>query len=49
MRRGWEEDLKVITDLDELNRLVRAGKVEVVLCSGLNVLGRSLFASHAGS
>ena len=42
MRRGWEEELKVITDLDELNRLVRAGKVEVVLCSGLNGLGRSL-------
>jgi hypothetical protein len=32
--------LKVITDLDELGRLVRAGKVEVVLCSGLNGLGR---------
>jgi hypothetical protein len=31
LRRGWEEELKVITDLDELGRLVRAGKVEVVL------------------
>jgi DNA invertase Pin-like site-specific DNA recombinase len=43
VRRGWEEELKVITDLDELNRLVRAGKVEVVLCSGLNGLGCSLY------
>jgi DNA invertase Pin-like site-specific DNA recombinase len=40
VRRGWE-DLRVITDLDELTRLVRLGRVEVVLVNNLVGLGRS--------
>ena len=43
MRRGWEENVHVVTDLDALIRLVWAGKVEIVLSSHLNGLGRSLY------
>jgi DNA invertase Pin-like site-specific DNA recombinase len=39
--RGWD-DVRVVSDLDALMRLVRLGKVQVVLCPGLNGLGRSL-------
>jgi DNA invertase Pin-like site-specific DNA recombinase len=42
VRRGWEENVHVVTDLDELTRLVWAGKVEVVLASSLIGLGRSV-------
>jgi DNA invertase Pin-like site-specific DNA recombinase len=42
VRRGWEENVHVVTDLDELTRLVWAGKVEIVLASSLNGLGRSV-------
>ena len=38
--RGWEEN--VVTDLDELTPLVRAGKVKVVLALNLNELGHSV-------
>jgi DNA invertase Pin-like site-specific DNA recombinase len=43
VRRGWEENVHVVTDLDALIRLVWAGKVEIVLASNLNGLGRSLY------
>ena len=36
MRRGWE-DFAVLSDADVLLRAVRAGKVESVLASNLNV------------
>jgi DNA invertase Pin-like site-specific DNA recombinase len=42
VRRGWEENVHVVTGLDALIRLVRAGKVEIVLASSLNGLGRSV-------
>ena len=41
VRRGWE-DVQVASDADELIRAVRAGKVEIVLASGLNGMARSL-------
>ena len=41
MRRGWE-DIQVVSDADVLLRMVRLGKVEVVLASSLNGLGRSV-------
>ena len=41
VRRGWEENVHVVTDLEELIRSVRAAKVEIVLVSGLSGLGRS--------
>jgi DNA invertase Pin-like site-specific DNA recombinase len=40
-RRGWE-DIHVASDLTMVMRAVRAGKVEVLLASGLRGLGRSL-------
>jgi DNA invertase Pin-like site-specific DNA recombinase len=40
MRRGWE-DFAVVSDVDVLIRAVRAGKVEIVLCSTLNGMARS--------
>jgi DNA invertase Pin-like site-specific DNA recombinase len=40
MRRGWE-DFRVVSDVDVLMRAVRAGKVEIVLCSTLNGMARS--------
>ena len=40
-RRGWE-DIHVASDLAMVMRAVRAGKVEVLLASGLRGLGRSL-------
>jgi hypothetical protein len=40
--RGWEENVRVVTDLDDLTHLVRAGKVEVVLALSLNELGHSV-------
>jgi DNA invertase Pin-like site-specific DNA recombinase len=43
VRRGWEENVHVVTDLDALIRLVWAGKVEIVLVSSLNGLGRSVY------
>jgi hypothetical protein len=43
----WEENVRVVTDLDELTHLVRAGKVEVVLALNLNGLG--CFASGASA
>ena len=36
------EDVQVVSDADVLIRMVRLGKVSVVLCSGLSGLGRSL-------
>ena len=41
VRRGWEENVHVVTDLGELIRSVRAGKVEIILASNLNGLARS--------
>lgn len=41
LRRGWE-DVQVVSDADVLMRMVRLGKVSVVLCSGFSGLGRSL-------
>jgi DNA invertase Pin-like site-specific DNA recombinase len=41
VRRGWEENVRVVTGLDALIRLVRAGRVEVVLASSLIGLGHS--------
>lgn len=40
MARGWE-DIHVVKSLDGLMRAVRAGKVEIVLCSRLERLARS--------
>jgi DNA invertase Pin-like site-specific DNA recombinase len=42
VRRGWEP--QVVSNPDVLARLVRAGKVEIVLCSSLKRLGRN--SSH---
>jgi DNA invertase Pin-like site-specific DNA recombinase len=39
--RDWE-DIQVVTDADMLMKLVRVGKVEIVLASNLNGLGRSV-------
>jgi DNA invertase Pin-like site-specific DNA recombinase len=41
-RRGWDNDVQVVRDLDVLTRLVRAGKVEILLCASLSGLGRSV-------
>jgi hypothetical protein len=41
-RRGWDNDAQVVHDLDVLMRLVRAGKVEVLLCASLSRLDRSV-------
>ena len=41
-RRGWDDDSQVVRDLDVLMRLVRAGKVEILLCASLSGLGRSV-------
>jgi hypothetical protein len=41
VRRGWET-VQVVSDADVLMRMVRLGKVSVVLCSGLSWLGRCL-------
>jgi DNA invertase Pin-like site-specific DNA recombinase len=41
LKRGWD-DIEVVSDAEVLTRLVRLGKVEVVLCSGLSGLGRSV-------
>jgi DNA invertase Pin-like site-specific DNA recombinase len=38
---GWL-NVHVVTDLDALIRLIRAGRVEIVLASSLNGLGRSV-------
>ena len=40
VRRGWE-DVRVVSDARELMRAVRAGKVEIVLCSTLSGIARS--------
>ena len=42
VQRGWEENVHVIPDLDELIRLVWAGKVEIVLASSLKGMARSV-------
>lgn len=39
-QRGWD-DIEVVGDADVLMRAVRAGKVEIVLCSTLNGMARS--------
>ena len=39
--RGWE-DVHAVANLEELLRAIRSGKVEAVLTSSLNGLGRSL-------
>ena len=39
-QRGWE-DLRAISDAGALIRMVRAGRVEIILCAGLNGLARS--------
>jgi DNA invertase Pin-like site-specific DNA recombinase len=41
-RRGWDDEAQVVRDLDVLMRLVRAGKVEILLCASLSGLGRSV-------
>jgi DNA invertase Pin-like site-specific DNA recombinase len=41
-RRGWDNEAQVVTGLDVLMRLVRAGKVEVLLCASLSGLGRNV-------
>jgi hypothetical protein len=43
VRRGCEEKVHSVTDLDALIRLVWAGKVEIVLAANLNGLGCSLY------
>jgi hypothetical protein len=43
VRKRWEENVHVVTDLDALIRLVWAGKVEIVLASNLNGLGGNLY------
>ena len=45
-RRGWE-DIHIASDLAMVSRLVRAGRVQVLLCSSLRGLGESL--SQLGS
>jgi DNA invertase Pin-like site-specific DNA recombinase len=40
MARGWE-DVHVVTSLEELLRVVRSGRVEIVLCSRLERLAHS--------
>jgi DNA invertase Pin-like site-specific DNA recombinase len=40
VRRGWEP--LVVSDADVLMKLVRASRVEIVLASSLNGLGRSV-------
>jgi DNA invertase Pin-like site-specific DNA recombinase len=42
VRRGWQDELEVVTDVDALLRLVRLGRVGVVLCSSLNGLASSV-------
>ena len=39
-QRGWDE-VRVVSDADLLMRTIRVGKVDIVLCSKLNRLGRS--------
>jgi DNA invertase Pin-like site-specific DNA recombinase len=41
-RKGWDEDVQVVSDVDVLVRLVRSDKVDVVLCANFNGLGRSV-------
>jgi DNA invertase Pin-like site-specific DNA recombinase len=41
MARGWE-DVHVVTRPEELLRAIRSGKVEIVVASSLNGLGRSV-------
>jgi rRNA-processing protein FCF1 len=40
VRRGWD-NLRVVSDARELMKAVRAGKVEIVLCSTLSGMARS--------
>jgi len=40
-QRGWDE-VRAISDASLLTRAVRAGKVDIVLCSKLDRLGRSI-------
>lgn len=42
VRRGWEDAVHVVSGLDELLRLTRGGKVEVVLANSLIGLGQSV-------
>jgi DNA invertase Pin-like site-specific DNA recombinase len=41
-RKGWDEDVQVVSDADVLMRLVRSDRVGVVLCANFNGLGRSV-------
>jgi DNA invertase Pin-like site-specific DNA recombinase len=41
-RKGWGEDVQVVSDADVLMRLVRLGRVGVILCANFNGLGGSV-------
>ena len=42
VRRGWDDDVRVVSDADVLMRLVRADRVGVVLANRLDGLARSV-------